>query len=58
MKIETHKGIDIYELKDIKGGNYYEARGLTTKKAPTNFAPTIRLLKSFIDEERLKQYYI
>ena len=53
MKIETYKGIDIYELKDIKGGNYYEARGLTTKKAPTNFAPTIRLLKSFIDEETL-----
>ena len=50
-KVETYKGIDIYEKADLVGGKYYISPDLTTKKVPVNFTPSIRLMKKFIDEE-------
>ena len=50
-KIENYKGIDIYEKADLVGGKYYHSPDLTTVKATVNFAPSLRQMKKFIDEE-------
>ena len=50
-KIETYKGIEIYEKADLVGGKYYQAPNLTTVKATVNFAPSLTQIKKFIDEE-------